>query len=130
MHIMEPLIVKAKEFTPGIRLGEGDTFLIEGRSIPENPDEYYRPVITWMREFLEKEPGRPFVMEFRLEYMNSGSTKYILELLRIIKKHLEEKNTPITLRWYFEEEDESIQETGEHFRDYLGLSMEVIPVFS
>ena len=129
MHIMEPLIVKAKEFTPGIRLGEGDTFLIEGRSIPENPDEYYRPVITWMREFLEKEPGRPFVMEFRLEYMNSGSTKYLMELLRIIKGHLAGGHSNVTLRWYYEEEDESIQKMGEHFRDYLSLPMEVIPVY-
>ena len=126
---MEPLIIEAKEYTPTVRLGEGDVFLIEGRSIPENPDEFYRPVIRWMEGYLKDKNNRPFTLEFRLEYMNSGSTKYFLELLRIIRKHIEAGRKGISLRWYFEEEDESIQETGEHFRDYLDLPMEVIPEF-
>ena len=126
---MEPLIIEAKKFTPGIRLGKGDDFLIEGRSIPENPDEFYLPVIRWIKDFLEEDPDRPFTIEFRLEYMNSGSTKYMMEILRIIKGHIAEGHHNVTLRWYYEEEDESIQEMGEHFRDYLSLPMEVIPVY-
>jgi len=126
---MEPLIVTAREFTPEIRLGEGAVSLIAGRSIPENPDEFYLPVIQWMKHFLEQDPDRPFTLEFRLEYMNSGSTKYLMELLRIIKGHLAGGHSNVTLRWYYEEEDESIQKMGEHFRDYLSLPMEVIPVY-
>jgi len=126
---MEPLIISPGEITPEIRLGEGETFLIAGRSIPENPEEIFKPVIDWLHGYLEEGPDRPFTLEFRLEYMNSGSTKYILEILRLLKDHLEKGHSNITLKWYFEEEDESIEEMGLHFRDYLELPMEVIAEF-
>ena len=126
---MEPLIITPGEITPEIRLGEGEVFLIAGRSIPENPEDIYQPVITWLHAYLEKNPEQPFVLEFRLEYMNSGSTKYLMEIFRILRKHLEEGHHNISLRWYFEEEDESIEEMGIHFRDYLDLPMEIIAVY-
>lgn len=127
---MEPLVILPKETLPEIRLGEGDVFLIAGRSIPENPEEIYLPVLKWLQEFLEEEPDRPFELQFRLEYMNSGTMKYIMEILRTLKKYIDEGHRNITLRWYFEEEDESIQEMGEHFRDYLDLPMEVIAIYA
>ncbi len=127
---MEPLVILPKETLPEVRLGEGDVFLIAGRSIPENPEEIYLPVLNWLQEFLEKEPDRPFELQFRLEYMNSGTMKYVMEILRTLKNYMDEGHRNITLRWYYEEEDESIQEMGEHFRDYLDLPMEVIAIYA
>ncbi len=123
-------MILPKETLPEVRLGEGDVFLIAGRSIPENPEEIYLPVLNWLQEFLEKEPDRPFELQFRLEYMNSGTMKYVMEILRTLKNYMDEGHRNITLRWYYEEEDESIQEMGEHFRDYLDLPMEVIAIYA
>ncbi len=127
--MMKPLKIEPTERTPEIVLGDEGPFLIAGRSIPENPDEVYLPVLDWFKAFFRRDPHRSFVMEFRLEYLNSGSTKYVLEILRTIKKHLRPDERHIILRWYFEEEDESIEELGLHFRDYLHLPMEIIPVY-
>ncbi len=126
---MEPFVILPKETRPEIRLGEGDVFLIAGRSIPENPEEIYLPVINWLKTFLEREPTASFEMEFRLEYINSGSMKYLMEILRILKRAREENHANILLKWYYEEEDEAIQEMGEHFRDYLQLPLELIAVY-
>ena len=125
---MEPLVIEPKETRPKIRLGEGDVFLIAGRSIPENAEEIYLPVINWLKAFMESEPDRSFELHFKLEYINSGSMKYIMEVLRTLKRYMDEGHQ-ILLKWYYEEEDESIQEMGEHFRDYLGLPIELIAVY-
>jgi len=107
---MEPLIIEPTAMTPEIHLELGKPFLIAGRSIPESAQDIFLPVISWVREYLEHD-GKSPIFEFRLEYVNSGSSKYLLELLRIIKKYIKEGKN-IALKWYFEEGDESIMELG------------------
>ena len=124
---MEPLIIEPTAMTPEIHLELGKPFLIAGRSIPESAQDIFLPVISWVREYLEHD-GKSPIFEFRLEYVNSGSSKYLLELLRIIKKYIKE-GKDIALKWYFEEGDESIMELGEHFRDSLHIPLEMIPVY-
>ncbi len=127
---MKPLIILPTEKTPEIRLGDEGPFLIAGRSIPENPEEIYLPVLDWIKAYLHRRKEEPFKLEFRLEYLNSGSTKFILEILRTIRDRMETGWNNVTLRWYFEEEDESIEEMGLYFRDYLKIPLEVIPVYT
>ena len=124
---MNSLIIEPTAMTPEIHLEPGKPLLIAGRSIPESARDIFAPVIAWVQEYLEQGNNAP-VLEFRLEYVNSGSSKYILELLRNIKAYITRGGT-ITLKWYYEEGDESIQDLGQHFRDSLGLPMEIIPLY-
>ncbi|KPL21147.1 MAG: nuclear pore complex subunit, partial [Bacteroides sp. SM1_62] len=40
---------------------------MKGRSIPEVPDSFYEPILTWVDEYF-KETNQETVFEFRLEY--------------------------------------------------------------
>ena len=108
---------------PGIYYEKGaDTLFIKGRSIPENPESIYKPLRDWVSTFFVSSDA--LRMAIILEYINSGSSKHLIEMLKKLKIYQEEgKDLDIT--WFYEEDDEAIMELGEHFRDTSGLSINI-----
>ncbi|MCK4853282.1 MAG: DUF1987 domain-containing protein [Bacteroidales bacterium] len=110
--------------TPSINFNAGSGyFLMQGRSIPEDPDKFYEKIMTWMEEYFD-ETSNETNLEFRLEYVNSGSSKYILELLRRLHK-LAQAGKLIKIIWCFETDDESIEDLGEHYKNTVDLPFEI-----
>jgi len=121
---MKNLEIEPKFNTPSIDFNAGSGYLLmKGRSIPENPESFYDPILTWLEEYF-KETEKESVLEFRLEYVNSGSSKYILELLRRLQK-LVVTGKPIKIIWCFETDDESIEDLGEHYKHTVDLPIEI-----
>src|SRR5665647_3156253 len=95
--------------TPWIILKPGTIFIM-GRSIPENPGGFYRPVHDWIsrysndNEYITK-------IDIGFEYINTSSTKWIFTLLKELSgmKDLA-KNAMVT--WYYERGDEDMCELG------------------
>lgn len=97
-------------------------FVIEGRSIPENPESVYLPLRIWIEEYFRSSPE--LRMEITLEYINSGSSKQLLEVLKILKKY-NENGKPVSIIWFYEEDDEAIMELGEQYRDNAKIPMKI-----
>jgi len=117
-------IVKSSN-TPKIDfLHEEGILHLEGRSIPENPNEFYKPLFNWLVEyFANPKPITQIVI--KLEYINSGSSKSLLELFRVIREnHLNGHQCEV--KWYYEEDDESVIELGEHYQFTLKIPFEFI----
>jgi len=122
---MSNLVIEKTSNTPKAFFDEATgTMYIEGRSIPENPGEFYKNLINWALEYYKNNPPLT-IYEIKLEYINSGSSKSLLELLRIIKEQHDKGNKCI-IKWYFEDDDESIQELGEHYQYTLKVPFEFI----
>ena len=100
---------------------------IEGRSIPEDPGEFFEVLINWLNEYFLN-PVDETVMKIKLEYINSGSSKYMLELLRILKVN-HENGRNVLVKWYFEEGDESIEELGQHYEQTMQIPFEIIEYY-
>ena len=100
---------------------------IEGRSIPEDPGEFFEKLIDWMNDYFLN-PVEETVMNIKLEYINSGSSKYMLELLRIMKVNYN-KGRKVLVKWYFEEGDESIEELGQHYEQTMQIPFEIIEYY-
>ncbi len=100
---------------------------IEGRSIPEDPGEFFDKLIDWMNDYFLN-PVEETVMNIKLEYINSGSSKYMLELLRIMKVNYN-KGRKVLVKWYFEEGDESIEELGQHYEQTMQIPFEIIEYY-
>ena len=100
---------------------------IEGRSIPEDPGEFFDRLINWLNEYFLN-PVEKTVMNIKLVYINSGSSKYMLELLRIMKVN-SEKGRDVLIKWYFEEGDESIEELGQHYEQTIQIPFELIEYY-
>ncbi len=122
---MEKLEIEKKTNTPSVIFDhESGHMKIEGRSIPENPGEFYDDIIDWVKEYF-KQPKANTVIDLNLEYVNSGSSKYLLGLFRVIKDEAQ-KGRNITVNWYYEEDDEAILNLGEHYKSSLKIPFNLI----
>jgi hypothetical protein len=53
---------------------EAGLITLAGESYPENSFEFYRPIGTWMAQFLERD-GRALTLEARLAYLNENGRR-------------------------------------------------------
>ncbi len=124
---MEPIYVKPTPITPEIDFNFSTGVLkLKGRSIPENPKDFFTNILNWLQEYYSS-PCEVSELWFEMEYINSGSSRYILEILRRIWKYQEEGKKTI-VKWHYEEEDESILGLGEYYRDLIEMPIEFIRI--
>lgn len=71
-----------------------------------------------------KEKDQKTVIKFKMEYVNSASSKYILELLRIVLGHYQD-GKDCQVIWYYEEDDESIEDLGILYKNTLKVPIEI-----
>lgn len=125
---MNDLYLKKSFNSPEVEfIADSGELNVEGRSIPEDPGEFFDRLINWMNEYFLN-PNDKTVMNIKLEYINSGSSKYMLELLRIMKVN-SEKGRDVLIKWYFEEGDESIEELGQHYEQTIQIPFELIEYY-
>ena len=117
---MKELIVDETQNTPGVNFNPSDGILeIEGKSIPEKPDEFYNPLLDWIQQYFE-DPKDFTLIKIKLEYINSSSTKYMLSMFRSIQQYYE-KGHDCRINWYYEEDDVPILDMGKHFKNTTKL---------
>lgn len=95
-----------------------------GKSIPENAEFLFQPVLEWMDKYL-KSPSEITIFIIKLEYFNTSSSKYLVEVFRKFED-LFKSGKKVSIQWYYEQEDEDMQESGEDFRDILKVPVELI----
>lgn len=103
---------------------KNEVFEIVGRSIPENSVEFYRPVMEWLDAY-QKEPDDYLYLIVKLEYFNTSSSKCLIDIFRKLEK-MHNNGQQVLIKWYFEEEDEDMKESGEDFKDILKVPVEMI----
>ena len=125
---MIDLIIEKSKISPYVNFSNTTgVFRLEGRSIHENPDAFYRNIFKWVDKYFQN-PAKKTLVIMKLEYANSGSSKFILELLRIIKKHYDSGN-PCIVEWYYEEEDEAIYNLGLHYKESIQIPFNIKIVY-
>jgi len=98
-------------------------FEIKGRSIPENSIEFYKPLISWVEEYITK-PKENTKLLIKLEYFNTSSSKCLVEVFRRLEKLLQMDNE-IKIHWYYESDDEDMLESGEDFKEIIKIPIEL-----
>jgi hypothetical protein len=121
---MDKFYLEGTRKTPKISLDPNGILRIEGRSIPEDARSFYNEVIDWVEEYLVS-PPKATIIDIAFEYLNSGTSKSMLEILTLLKGLLQNGNI-LTINWYFEEGDDDIQERGEYFASILGVKINFI----
>jgi hypothetical protein len=121
---MEKIVIQEElKNCPGISYYPDKNILeLVGRSIPENPELIFRRLDEWITLHFEKNNG--LVVNVQLEYINSGSSKYLYEILKKLTGY-GRSGKQVKLKWLYEEDDESMLELGEHYRDTAGIPLEI-----
>jgi hypothetical protein len=119
---MEKIVIQEElKNCPGIvYFPDNNTLEISGRSIPENPELIFRRLDEWITTHFDK--NETLTVNIRLEYINSGSSKYLYEILKKLTSYAN-SGKKVILRWLYEEDDEAMLELGEHYRDTAGIPL-------
>ncbi len=111
---MNCLHILGTENTPEVHLSkETGTFSVSGRSVPENGDEFFAPIMEWMDEYA-KAPNNITHFNFHMEYMNLSSSKMLLFILYKLKE-IKDENKDVLVNWIHESEDSDMIEVGEDY---------------
>ena len=124
---MKNLVIEPSLKTPTINFDASKGRLeISGRSIPENSVEFYRPVVEWIGDY-NNAPASNTEFIFKLEYFNTSSSKCILDIFRKLEGVISE-GFDVKIKWFFDQDDEDMRESGEDFREIIKIPFELIEI--
>lgn len=137
---MKPLIIKSTEITPSIEFNpDTEVYEIGGESRPESVREFYEPILTWLDNYaielskrtdLIKNENFSIKMNFKLEYFNSSSAKYFLDILKKMISKFHNQGINVKVFWYYEDGDDDMQEAGEELSHMVKFPFKYIAVKS
>jgi len=124
---MEPIIIEGRPKTPSIKFDTRDgVFEIKGRSIPENSVEFYKPLNEWLDQYMQT-PLDKTVVNIRLEYFNTSSSKCILDVFKRLEAIHRSKHD-VVINWFYEEDDEDMLEAGEDYDSIIKVPFKMIEI--
>lgn len=121
---MDLIKLESSRKTPGITLDPAGRIVFAGRSIPEDASKFYEPVLAWVIHYMSA-PKPETRVDVQLEYFNSGSAKYLLQILRELNE-IPDLGKKLEVNWYYEEGDDDILERGEYYASILNMKINFI----
>ncbi|WP_421920057.1 DUF1987 domain-containing protein [Marinifilum sp.] len=117
---MNSLVIEGSPKTPSINLdGSNGAFLIEGRSIPENSLDFYKPVMEWLDSYINA-PQEETDVTIKLEYFNTSSSKCILDVFKKLES-IYKRGKKVVINWHYEIDDEDMLEAGEDYQSIVKI---------
>lgn len=125
MAAVNTLFIKGTSKTPHIEFKSG-ILQISGRSIPEDSVAFYQPVLKWTEDYLDK-PEPLTRVNFKMEYINSGSNRFIFALFKMLDESYTQGHN-IVINWYYEEDDDTIKNLGRDFQALVKLPFKMVEI--
>jgi hypothetical protein len=110
---MENLFIEGSQTLPTVEFQTNGLLKLNGRALPENAHNFFKPLITWVKEFTIDELN----VEINLEYFNTAVSKQLYDFLKAVESN--DKYKKINLKWFYEDGDDEIKESGEIYEELL-----------
>ena len=121
---MELVTLEGTKKTPEVMLDPAGRIKLGGRSIPEDASKFFSAILAWVVEYAAS-PRETTKVDIALEYFNSGSAKYVMQILRELCE-IKINGKELIVNWYYEEGDDDILERGEYYSSILNLDINFI----
>ena len=95
-------------------------FRLLGRSILENSIRFYEPILKWIEQYI-KQPAEKTEFHMELEYFNTSTSKYLLQIMQLFEQ-LFEAGADVTFVWYYADED--MLDLGNDYQQIVKLPFE------
>ncbi len=119
------LLIPASSDHPEVILDRKNSkFSLIGKSLPEDVNEFYDPLLDWLRNYA-KQPNGETIFTFDLEYYNSASVRKIVDIMSILET-ISKQGSAVKIIWRYEESDEMMGESGEDFSDTIEVPFEIV----
>lgn len=120
------LNIKATKSSPEVVLDKSEnTLRISGESYPENSFAFFEPIFEWFNNELPK--YRQFKLKVNISYMNSSSTKCMLDILDILNEAAK-KGCAASVSWYYENGNNRALELAEEFQEDMEIPFEIVAI--
>ena len=97
---------------PGVSLDTKNlAMLLEGEAYPEDVAAAFEPLIKSISTTLANSGETPMTVKFQLQYFNSGSSRKILEIIKMI----DAGDTAHNIEWLADPEDDEMIDHGNRF---------------
>lgn len=117
--------ISETDFTPSVKiLPEENRIIITGPSRLEDPSPFYEELVIVLDETIINYKSR-FFIDFKLNYLNSSSSKWLFHILKNIQARFGKTRT-MSVNWYYDSDDESMLEAGEVFQNLLNVPFRII----
>ncbi len=112
--------------TPSVRTDRGrGAVTMAGESYPENPFEFFQPLIAWVGDYLDSEAG-PLSLELELIYLNTSSIRAMMDIFdRMEEAHAAGRE--VRVRWTYEPENQRVGELAEEFKEDCSFPFAIEP---
>ncbi len=125
--LAHPLHMLPTEDEPEILLDKNNNIIrFSGKSMPEDPGKVFTPVIDWLSEYIIS-PNPITRIEFRMDYYNSSTARFFVEILEKFEE-IHEKDADVRILWYYHPDDVVILERGEDIEAVISLPFEFIKI--
>ncbi len=117
---MEHLMLRASKEFPGIHFNhENGKLKISGKSFMEDAVTFYTPIMDWLTKYCQQ-PAIETTMTISLEYMNTSSSKYILDVFDLLNQAYKSGNK-VSVVWQYQQDDEDMEEQGKQYEELFAL---------
>ncbi|MCP4344145.1 MAG: DUF1987 domain-containing protein [Desulfobacterales bacterium] len=125
---MENLMIRATEHTPEIMFDcRRNRLEIKGRSYLQDINAFYKPVLSWVKKYIEQLGNEKVDVNVKLIYFNSGSVKPLMEFFYLLDTAAG-RGKHVTVNWIYDRGDEDALEFGEDFKyDLKTVKFNLIP---
>lgn len=119
--MLKVINLERKPDTPAIKLDPNGSLSITGRSLPENAESFYQPVIDWVDRYVDAGAQPSTVFTIELEYFNSSSVKQILSVLLKLEELHRQEGREVEVIWSYNQDDELMEMKGREMESLLEL---------
>jgi hypothetical protein len=122
---MENLRIDATVKTPFVDFDqESGIMLIQGRSIPQDAEIFWEPILKWFYAYSVK-PAEKTYFIFDFEYFNISSSKRVLFLLYKMAEMVE-SGIDIEVEWRCQDGDRDMREVGNDYACMVNVPFNII----
>ena len=119
------LDIQETKTTPRIIFSEeSKTLAISGESYPENTFEFFKPVFEWLNSELTN--CDEFILSVNIRYMNSSSTKCLLDIIDLLAEAAE-RGCSVSAVWYYDPENERSLDIAQEFEEDVTIPFTIMP---
>lgn len=121
------LVIQKSVDTPFVNFSvPKKVFEIGGKSLPEDADEFYRPVFEWLKNHSDSIATKSEV-HFKMEYFNTASSKRLLDIISYFKD-VQDSGKDIVLNWFYPKDDRDMLSAGEEIEEILEIQFNKIQI--
>jgi len=122
---MDLFTLNATETTPSVDFNpETGKLIIEGNSIPNDAEEFFNPILSWLEEYVSSTRVKTTLV-IKLHYFNVSSSKRILYMFYKLNELLK-FNKPVVIKWYYSEDEDEMFEVGQDFAFMVNIPFHFI----